>query len=39
MVQFLVGLAVGVIITLFGLAVWVVFEEEREGDRRDEKNH
>lgn len=33
MIQFLVGMAVGVIITLFGLAVWTVFEEDKENKK------
>ena len=39
MIQFLVGMVIGGALTLFGLAVWAVFEEEREGEKKDEKNH
>lgn len=39
MIQFLVGMVIGGALTLFCLVAWAVFEEEREGDRRDEKNH
>lgn len=30
MIQFLVGIVLGAVLTLFCIAVWAVFEEERE---------
>lgn len=35
MVMFLVGLIVGVFITMIALAAWVVFEEEKEGGKHN----
>ena len=30
MIQFIVGMVAGALMTLFALAVWAVFEEDRE---------
>lgn len=32
MIQFIIGIAVGVVFAIFILAIWVVVEEDRERD-------
>lgn len=32
MIQFIIGVAVGVVLAIFILAIWVVVEEDRERD-------
>lgn len=34
MIQFIIGVAVGVVLAIFILAIWVVVEEDRERDGR-----
>ena len=36
MIQFIIGIVVGVLITMFGLTLWVVIGEEMEEKRGDE---
>lgn len=39
MIQFIVGIVLGAVLTIFCIAVWAVFEEEREDDDCDLNDH